>query len=283
MSSAEKAKFDKLWAESMYTNNWSFYAMNTPSLDRFFQAIRPGWQPPSPFQRSHCLLDEACGRVSEAKKEAMTEAMSLTLQLDGWSDVNNASLVNIAVYADQPIFLESINPGIQRHDANFIKEAILGVIDAQSQCGVRAGKFYAVVTDQPSVMTSAWKLLEASHPGIISYGCGAHVINLLASDFRKLMSVNETLQKNQEVSKFFKHHNIPRETLQQLTAEKFGRPLKTVLSCATRWSTDYFMVRRNLRIRAGLVCAAVDDSLARFFKVSTVHANVRKDILSEDF
>jgi len=283
VSAAEKTRLDKLWAESVFTNNWSFNAVENPFLKEFFKAIRPGWQPPSAYQLSHGLLDETYSGVSKEIKETMAKATSFTLQLDGWSDVNSASLINVAVYAGQPIFLQSIDPGIQRHDANFIKDTVLGVIDAQIEAGVSADKFRAVVTDQPTVMTSAWQLLEASRPGMVCYGCGAHVVNLLASDFRKLPVVNETLQKNQQLSKFFKHHNFARETLQKITKDKFGRPLKTVLSCATRWATDYFMVRRNLRIKPALVCAAVDDSLARSFKVTSANGDVKKDILSDDF
>ena len=38
-------------------------------------------------------------------------------------------------------------------------------------------------------MTAAWAIVEAKAPGVHCYGCGAHVINLLAADFRKIECV----------------------------------------------------------------------------------------------
>lgn len=114
----EKETLDRVWSETMYTNNWSFNGMNNPCLAEFFQRIRPGWQPPSPFQLSHRLLDAASERVQSQISDAMMKSPILTLQLDGWSDVNRASVVNVAVYAGQPIFKKSIHPGLDRHDSN---------------------------------------------------------------------------------------------------------------------------------------------------------------------
>jgi len=50
-----------------------------------------------------------------------------------WSDVNRASLIYVALYADRPIFLKSADPGTQRHDAQFIANTTLDVINQNDQ------------------------------------------------------------------------------------------------------------------------------------------------------
>jgi hypothetical protein len=75
------------------------------------------------------------------------------MQLDGWSDINRASIINVALYAGRPIFLKSIDPGINRHDAKLICETVITAIDG---LGEAKHKVKAIVTDQPTVMTAAW-------------------------------------------------------------------------------------------------------------------------------
>lgn len=135
-------------------------------------------------------------------------------------------------------------------------------------------------------MTAAWKLIEDAKPNITCYGCGGHAVNLLASDVRKIPVINGVLQMNQNVSKFFKAHSIAKQVLQQVTKEKYGKSLNTVISCATRWSTDYFMVRRNLRIRSALLCAVVDDNLSKELKATQANqknSEVKTNILDDTF
>jgi len=134
-------------------------------------------------------LDATGAKVDQKLSEVIQSARNVTVQVDGWSDINRASLVNIALYADRPIFLKSINPGVQRHDAKYVAQTILDVINNKcSDEGVDRQKFRSVVTDQPSVMQAAWDIVSKNAPWVHCYGCAAHVLNLLASDLRKLVS-----------------------------------------------------------------------------------------------
>jgi hypothetical protein len=171
---------------------------------------------------------------------------------------------------------------MQRHDAAFISNTILAVVESQKEDQQK--KFQSVVTDQPSVMTAAWKLVEEKKPWITCYGCGAHALNLLASDLQKITRVAVALEHNKKVAKFFKSHSLPKQVLKKNTKEKYGKELSMVLGCATRWSTNHFMVRRTIRIRAALQCSAVDGSLAKDFKACSTNdeKNVRQLILDDD-
>jgi len=104
-----------------------------------------------------------------------------------------ASIVNIALW--RPVILKSIDPGISRHDAKFIVDLIIDTIESEEpSIGNIEDEVRAVVTDQPSVITSAWKEFEKRKPLVNCYGYGAHVINLLAGDFRKLDCVYNVLE-----------------------------------------------------------------------------------------
>jgi hypothetical protein len=275
----QKAELDSLWAKACYTNMWSFNSTKNPYLCEFIQKIRPSYKLPTSHALANQLLDDTYVSVNTTVQEALTKALALTMQLDGWSDINRASIINVALYAGSPIFLKSIDPGINRHDAKLICETVITAIDG---LGEAKHKVKAIVTDQPTVMTAAWKLIEEQRPSVSCYGCAAHVINLLAGDFRKMEINEELLEKNKKICRFFKSHSLARELLQAETKQRYGAPLSVVISCATKWSTDYFMLRRNLRIKAALTAAAVEEKLARDFR-GEVNADVKRNLLDENF
>jgi len=306
-----------LWAESVFSNGWSFNSVENPVLKMFFERIRPSWKPPSAYQLSHKLLDSIGKGVESKSSGALSRACNITLMLDGWTDVTNTSLVNIAAYGDSPVFLKSVDPGAERHDAKFIAGEIINVMEgkvvAESDAGVveQSGsgsgasstvppgpdrprpvsvspvnivvdehKVRSIVTDQPSVMTAAWDIVETLKPWVHCYGCGAHVINLLAADFRKIPDVNQVLEDNRKIVCFFRSHSLSKAILKAATKEKFGKPLNVVLSAATRWSTDYFMLLCNVSIKKALISAVVDSQLKKLLSANLVIKNL---ILSDDF
>jgi hypothetical protein len=277
VSVKQQNDLDALWAKAVFTNEWSFNSVSNPYLQQFFAKIRPGWKPPTRYMLSTGLLDRTELEVKHYISEAIERAPNLSLQLDGWSDVNRSSLINVALYAGQPIFLKSVEPGAQRHDADFIAKTIVDCIQTQPE----PEKVRSVVTDQPSVMKAAWSKVSKQLPWVNCYGCGAHVVNLLAGDFRKIESVSNVIQNNRMISNFFKSHSMAKEVLAEVTREKYGKPISTILGCPTRWSTEYFMLRRNLRIKGALISTTVDHRIAKELRVSG--AEVKQTVLDETF
>jgi len=167
--------------------------------------------------------------------------------------VNHTSLINVAMYAGWPIFLKSIDPGMQRHDSEYIASTILDVINEQPEdC---KAKIRTVITDQPSVMKAAWEKVEERASGVHCYGYSAHIENFLAGDFTKIESVANIVDLNCKVSNFYKCCSMAKQVIEQLTLQKYNKSIPTILSSATRCSTQYFMVKRNVRIRNALVCS----------------------------
>jgi len=281
VSSKDQEELAMLWATACYTNGWSFNSVNNPFLKDFFAKIRPGWKMPTAYTLSTSLLDSTERKVDALISDAMKNATNLTLQLDGWSDVNRVSLINVAMYAGKPIFLKSVEPGLQRHDAEYISSTIIDIVNSQTDENKR--KIRSVVTDQPSVMKAAWKIVNEKIPSINCYGCGAHVINLLACDCRKIPSIADITEKNRQIANFYKSHSMAKEVLSEVTKEKYKKDIHTLLGCQTRWSTEYFMLRRNIRIRSALISTVVDQRLSKELRASGPNVEVKIAVLDDNF
>jgi hypothetical protein len=112
-------------------------------------------------------------------------------------------------------------------------------------------------------MKSAWALLNAKYPWIYCYGCAAHCLNLLAADFRKIDAVKDTLDANRSVSKLFREHQAPKAVLEEKTVSKNGKSLSCILGVPTRWSTEYYMVKRNIRLKKALMLSVLDSRCSK--------------------
>ena len=106
MTAPEQTELELLWAKATYTNAWSFNSMENPFLQHFFQRIRPAYKPPTRRQLSVRLLEKVSSEVEAEINYTVNKSSNVTLMLDGWSDVNRRSLVNIVLYTDRPVFLK---------------------------------------------------------------------------------------------------------------------------------------------------------------------------------
>lgn len=75
--------------------------------------LRPSYRPPTEKQLAGKLLDTTIEKVKKTISDAIDRAVNITVQIDGWSDVNRSSFLNVALYTGRPIFLKSIDPGAQ--------------------------------------------------------------------------------------------------------------------------------------------------------------------------
>ena len=124
-------------------------------------------------------------------------APSLTLTADGWTSVNNESIVNFSVCEPNAIFIGSVNTSDASHTAEYMSGLILKKTEE-----VGAEKIIALVTDNATNMRSAWGLIKEEHPHIICFGCGAHGLNLLLKDFMTLPSLANFLKSATKIVRY---------------------------------------------------------------------------------
>ena len=95
---------------------------------------------------------------------------------------------------------------------------------------------FGVVTDNPSNMKKAWRLIKKKYPTIISYGCAAHGLNLIFCDVIKLETCKNITKRAKGVITKFRHKHMLADMLKAMQkAENVNCTLK--LPVKTRWTS----------------------------------------------
>jgi hypothetical protein len=100
-------------------------------------------------------------------------------------------------------------------------------------------KLSAVITDNASVMKSAWRILAIKYPSVIFMGCLAHSLNLLINDIIKLNWAKTIISKAKVIVKYFKFHHIPAAILKRHQKATYKNTWITLkLPVKTRWGSN---------------------------------------------
>jgi hypothetical protein len=70
----------------------------------------------------------------------------------------------------------------------------------------------AVVTDN---MKLAWKLLKDKYPHLVTFGCLAHGLNLLAKDINNIESIKNVIGICKTIINLFSNHHVANQTLKK--------------------------------------------------------------------
>ena len=131
------------------------------------------------------------------------------MMLDGWSNIHNEPVICVSVTtSDGDSYLtETVDTSGHAHTAEYLQEvATSAVISTEQRYGCRVGTF---VTDNGSNMVKMRRQVASdSHDtdtNIISYGCSAHYLNLLAKDV-EIPSVKEHII---QIVKYFRNSHLP--------------------------------------------------------------------------
>jgi hypothetical protein len=283
MSTSDQNELDVCFAKAVYATASPLSMAENQHWLEFFKKLRPSWTVPSRYEMSNRLLDDWVHKVEVANHKKIAGATTLAIMSDGWSCVSGDSHIQFLVSTPEPIFLKSVHPKAKSHTAEFIFDEVCKIME-----GVEGEKSIldrpptdvsAFCTDNASNMKSAWQLLKAKYPWLFCYGCTAHSLNLLAGDFSKISTVKTTLHENRSVSRFFREHQIPKSVLQEKTITTNGKPLTCIIGVATRWSTDYCMVKRNIDLKQALMHCTLDSRCLKAFSSKKIEKAL---ILDED-
>ena len=120
----------------------------------------------------------------------------------------------------------------------------------------------AVCTDNASVMRKTWQILRSRIPGIVTYGCACHVLQLLGSDASKLPEVNETISHATMISTNFRTHlrKSGLAALRIAQASSLGKERTIALPCKTRWSSTLACIDSLVKSRQALVIVVSEES-----------------------
>ena len=165
---------------------------------------------------------------------------------------------------------------MQSHNAEYIAEAVSGVIDeVKQECGKMP---IALVKDNASNMKKSWKLLGKKYSELTCYGCAAHSMNLIFGDLMKLETLKKVKHQAKQIAKEFKSEHMLVDLLKSMQkVERVNVTLK--LPVKTRWGsvvTCLESVQKNKVVLRKLAVSEISEK-------STLAKEVKKTILDDDF
>lgn len=228
-SENKKAELDVTVAKFFYRNNIPFNAAASSEYSKMMEALRPGYAGPNRANLSGKLLDLVSTEADEALKtqlHSQNKSASVTLMIDGWSNIKNDPIIATCIHTGTySYFLNAIDCEANAKTAEYCAKIANEAIDyCKKDLGVEV---FAICSDNENKMVKARELLEKEHK-LITYGCSAHYLNLLANEV-----TNKTIMKHIiALHKFFCNHHKPHGWLK----EKNG--LMPQLPNETRWNSQ---------------------------------------------
>ncbi|XP_055845077.1 uncharacterized protein LOC129911335 [Episyrphus balteatus] len=223
-----KKQLDHQIARAVYATNSSFRCVEHPQVKRTIEMLRPGYQPPSRFDLGNTLLEEIYNEEKE-KCFSSVKDQTVNLSIDGWSNVHMEPIICGCVTTEtgEVYLLESIDTSGKPHTADYLQEISKNLIlKCKTQYKCRVASF---VTDNASAMTRMRLDLRSDddNDGILTYGCAAHILNLLSKD----LDIREVREHVVQVVKYFRNNH---EAAAKYKAEG-GRSL--IIPHEVRWNT----------------------------------------------
>lgn len=278
----ERQEADRLLALFFFRTGISFRLADSSSFKAFISKISPTYAEsmPSAKKLSGSLLDQ--NYASEAAKldELLQLSRNLTLISDGWTNINGEHIVNYSVKAPghKSLFKCSANTSGISQTGIAIADAICKVLEE-----LGSEKFCCVVTDNASVMRTAWKEIESRFPHISANGCAAHGLNLLIKDLLDETVHEKTISESAKIIKFINNHHLVQAKFETRRKEA-NISHKLSLPVATRWFS-HFNSLKNLNSSKYVLIKLCDEEtkLIEETNPKTTSAAVVKLIKSHDF
>ena len=131
---------------------------------------------------------------------------TVCLSIDGWSNIHNEPIICVTLTTSTGhIFLvDTIDTSGKSHTAEYLLQLVKNSMKkAEQDFNCRIG---SIVTDNAANVTKMRKLLEEScepEHTILTYGCSAHLLNLLAHD----LEIDNVKQHVVYVVKYFRNNH----------------------------------------------------------------------------
>ena len=119
-------------------------------------------------------------------------------------------------------------------------------------------KISAVITDNASTMTAAWRILKQEYKHIIFMGCIAHGLNLLVGDIMQLNWAMKIFSNAKKIVKFFKKHTIPGAILKRHQTTIYNKKIGLKLPVKTRWGSAAICMESLLESKLALNLATME-------------------------
>lgn len=216
----EKNQLDLQIARFIFGTNSAFRHVEHPEFVKMVQLLRPGYKPPNRKQISNELLDVIYNEKWTEVKKTLT-GKSVCMALDGWSNVHNDPIVCVSVsdVLDRCTHLtETIDTEDNSHTSDYLLLVAERSIKNCQQYGCKVRSF---VTDNAANMGKMREeLAKKDIKDVITYGCSAHLLNLLAHDL-EVVGITEHIKK---IIKYFKNTHFASAKYKQVGGTALSLP-----------------------------------------------------------
>mgnify|MGYP000117808826 CR=1 FL=1 len=219
-----KRNLDHQVARFIYASNSAFRTVEHPQFLKLMHDLRPGYFPPTRKEIGGPLLNY----IFEEERSKLCNIVGseiVCLGFDGWSNIHNEPIVCVTITTSKgDIYL--IDTSGNPHTADYLAHVTASSIikcETETKCKVRS-----VVTDNAGNVTKMRQILEHNDDlDLITYGCSAHVLNLLSHDFQMPDVTKHVIS----VVKYFRNNHFANSCLRQCGSSKL------VLPSEVRWNS----------------------------------------------
>lgn len=239
--------------------------------------MRPSLKLPSRHQLSNKLLNDEYDRVKRSVDEKIHSAKTVGIQIDGWSNIRNESIVNVLLTTPEPVLYKIVDTKAARHEATFMSNIISEVID---EIGLE--KIMSIITDNARNMTASWNVLAGKYPNSMfsCYGCAAHILNLLIHDILKIKTFDLIAAKSKLIIKTIKKSHILNATFSSIQKKNSTdkREIKSLkLPVITRWGSICTSLNSLLYNKKNLQELSISENVINEI------SDIKYNILDDDF
>ncbi|XP_067412762.1 heterogeneous nuclear ribonucleoprotein U-like protein 1 isoform X2 [Emydura macquarii macquarii] len=222
-SKYQQDTIDEKIARFIYATNSPFRIVNNKHFIDMVESLQPGYTPPGRADIGGRLLDtvyekelEQCARNTEGK--------FASLSLHGWSNVHNDPVICACVTTEDGVayISETIDTSGNAHTTEYLKEvAVKAVINCEQKFNCHVRSF---VTDNAADVAKMRRCIEEETEGcsLITYGCSAHLMHLLAKDLS--MSSPGIKENVVEVAKYFRNNHFASASLKRAGGSRLILP-----------------------------------------------------------
>lgn len=269
-------ELNELLSKAIFVSGAPLSLVEHPLWKEFFAKLRPSFELPSRKQISTALLDHHYETTKKMVDVEVKNSNVLHLQLDGWSNIRNESIINFVVTQPKPLFVDFVATEDKRHTGEYMATKITEVVERYG-----SDKFFSCIGDNAANMQLGLRKTVEKFPHIHAFGCKAHSLNLLSSDILNKPTSKKVFGNAKKVIKKIKKSHCLNSVFTKKQAEK---GIRTALKIPpnTRWGYANQCLNSLIQNKAVLRLMAADPEMNKDFDVVNVTGEDDEDGDNED-
>ena len=277
MTQEQAKQADKVAALMIYRGGLPLSFFEDEAVTDFLTYLNPTYKPPSRYQLSRGLLEDAYDTVKARVDAAIDNEQDLNIQFDESKDSAHNRVMNIAVGTAQGAFYyHNLDMGATTLSAQTmaakIEEECVKISKGQ------LNRVNSIAGDTCDGNLSTFRLLQTvpslSHCFFIP--CDAHSLQLLVKDICTHDTVKQVVSAADKVVSHFKHSPKQYQIFKAIQAQIIEIPLALTMASNTRWGTHAKEFQRLIHNEQALRRYGVDSQvdLTTSEQAKSVHATL---------